>query len=102
MKLITAIIEQVSVGGLATALPTAGVVSMTISDVQRYQGGPVAVEVHRGVKLPKFFTRLFRVELLVDDDNVEQVVDGIHSASESGRLGTTRLSVAGTDRLVAV
>jgi len=102
MKLITAIIEQTSVESLASALPTASVESLTISEAQQYRGGSVAVEVYRGVRLPKYFARLFRAELLVDDAHVEKVVDSISSASDSGVLGATKLWIIDAEQVVSI
>jgi nitrogen regulatory protein P-II 1 len=102
MKLISAIIEQVTVEGLAAALPTTGVESLTISEVRQYQGGPVTVEVYRGVELPKYFSRLFRVEFLVDDDAVDRVLDSLSFAAGTGLLGDTKTWVIDTGQVTAV
>lgn len=102
MKLITAIIEQVSVEGLANALPTAGVESLTISEVQQYQGEEIAVEVYRGVKLPKYFSRQFRVELLVADTEVDRIIDNISLASDTGLIGTSKLWVVDADQVMTI
>lgn len=102
MKLITAIIEQVSVEGLANALPTAGVELLTISEVQQYQGEEVAVEVYRGVKMPKYFSRQFRVELLAADAEADRIVDSITLASDTGLLGASRLWIVDADEVITV
>lgn len=102
MKLITAIVEQASLEGLASVLPTVGVQSLTISEAQEYRGTPVTVEVYRGLRLPKYFARLFRAELLVDDAHVDQVVESISSASDTGVLGATKLWIVDAAQVVSI
>lgn len=96
MKLVTAIVEQVSAESLAQALPTRGVEVLTISDVQRFEGRPVTVEVYRGVRMPKYFSRSFRVEMLVDDFEVDRVVEAISAAGERGQFDTRTMWVSET------
>lgn len=87
MKLITIMVERASVEGLSAALPTAGVSSVTVSEVERFGRDAVAIEVYRGAKIARHTVRQFRVEILVDDDTVDQVAAGISFAVSAGLLG---------------
>ena len=78
MKLVTIMVEQASVEGLSAALPKAGVSSVTISEVER---------PGRDAKIAEHTTRLFRVELLVEEHAIDYVMAGFSFAVSAGLLG---------------
>jgi hypothetical protein len=78
MKLVTIMVEQASVDGLSAALPYSGVSSVTIGEVERgtNDAGPTC--------------RQFRVELLVEDHALDDVMAGLYFAVSVGLMGECR------------
>ena len=79
MKLVTAIIKPFKLDDVKTALKSAGVVGITISEVRGFgrQGGHT--ETYRGTEYQVDFLPKVKVEVVVDDDDVPGVIDSIAS-----------------------
>lgn len=82
MRTITIIAEQISDNALAAALPARGVASVTVGrqGVDRRGEG----EGYRAFRNPIRFAPRHRVDLIVEDDAVEAVFDGISVAYAAG------------------
>ena len=88
MELITIVVEQASAEGLSAALPRSGVLSVTIS------------EVDRDATTPKRPERQFRVELLVEEHAVDYVMAGLSFALSAGLIGECKGAWIAPGRLV--
>ena len=67
MKLITAIVKPFTLEDVKTALEQAGVLGMTVSEVQGYGRQKGHTEVYRGAEYSVDFVPKVRVEVVVDD-----------------------------------
>ena len=102
MKLITAIVKPFKVGDVRDALQEIGVRGLTVSDAQGYgrQGGHT--EVYRGAEYRVDFVPKVRIEILVDDDDVEDVVDVVVKSAATGKIGDGKVWVTPVDTVVRV
>ena len=102
MKLVTAIIKPHRLDEVKTALKGAGIVGLTLSEVKGFgrQGGHT--ETYRGAEYQIDFVPKTRVEVVVDDPEVERVIEAICSAAKTGQIGDGKLWVADVDRLVRI
>ena len=87
MKLITAIVKPFTLEDVKTGLEELGVHGMTVSEVQGYGRQKGHTEVYRGAEYAVDFVPKVRVEVVVDDAAVDQVVDVIVSAARTGTPG---------------
>ena len=94
MKILTVIAQQVSAEALNAALPADGVICVTVSETQSFSRTATTVGSYRGVKLPQHFTPVFRIEVLVEDDAIGQVIDGFSFARSAGLFGQTRVRLS--------
>ncbi|MFM9032930.1 MAG: hypothetical protein ACKOQ4_01315 [Mycobacterium sp.] len=94
MKIITLIAQQVSPTALSTALPTEGIVSVTVGETQSFDPTSTTVEYYRGRALTKYVTAAYRVEIVAEDSAVAGVVDGLAFARGAGLLGEARAWVS--------
>ncbi len=90
MKVITVIAEQISTAALSTALPAAGIVSVTISETQSFSATTTSVEYYRGRALTKYVTAAYRIEIVAEDSAVRGVIDGVSFVRGAGLLGDAR------------
>ena len=102
MKLVTAIIRPHVLSEVKAALESAGVSGLTISEVQGHGRQRGHVEVYRGAEyridtLPKT-----RVEILLENEDVERIVFAIADAARSGRIGDGKIWVQTVDDVVRV
>jgi nitrogen regulatory protein P-II 1 len=102
MKLVTAIIKPFKVEDVKDALQKQGVNGMTVSDVSGYgrQGGHV--EVYRGAEYTVELVPKVRIEALINDSDVKQVVDAILIAAKTGKIGDGKIWVTPVEEVVRV
>jgi len=102
MKLVTAIIKPFKVEDVKDALQKQGVNGMTLSDVSGYgrQGGHV--EVYRGAEYTVELVPKVRIEALINDADVKQVVDAILIAAKTGKIGDGKIWVTPVEDVVRV
>lgn len=102
MKLITAIVKPFKVDDVKDALKSAGVQGMTVSEVKGFgrQGGHT--ETYRGSEYAIDFVPKVKMELVVDDADVDAVVDAIRAAANTGKIGDGKVWVTDISRLVRI
>jgi nitrogen regulatory protein P-II 1 len=102
MKLVTAIVKPFKLDDVKDALKSAGVAGMTVSEVRGFgrQGGHT--ETYRGSEYQIDFVPKSRIDIIVDDGDVERVVDGIVKAAATGKIGDGKVWVTDVDRLVRI
>ncbi|MGP4017885.1 P-II family nitrogen regulator [Saccharopolyspora sp. 5N708] len=102
MKLVTAIVQPSKLDDLKEALGRLGVLGMTVSQAQGYGRQKGHTEVYRGAEYSVDFIEKLRVEVLVDESNVDKVVEGIVSAVRTGKVGDGKVWVTPVDTVVRV
>lgn len=102
MKLVTAIIKPFRFEEVKAALQTMGVAGLTVSEASGYgrQGGHV--EVYRGAEYTVDLVPKIRVEVLVPDDMVQDVVATMVAAARTGRIGDGKVWVVPVETVVRV
>ena len=85
MKLITAIVQPFTIDAVKHAVESAGVLGLTVTEVQGYGRQRGHTEVYRGAEYQVDFVPKARIEVLVDDELVERVTDAIVSAARTGQ-----------------
>jgi len=102
MKLVTAIVKPFTLEDVKSGLEQAGVLGMTVSEVQGYGRQKGHTEVYRGAEYSVDFVPKVRVEVVVDDASVEKVVEVIVEASRTGKIGDGKVWVTPVDTIIRV
>ncbi|MEV4643906.1 P-II family nitrogen regulator [Saccharopolyspora sp. NPDC049357] len=102
MKLVTAIVQPQKVDDLKDELGKLGVLGMTVSDAQGYGRQKGHTEVYRGAEYSVDFIEKSRVEVLVDETDVDKVVEGIVNAARTGKVGDGKVWVTAVESVVRV
>ena len=102
MKLITAIVKPFKLDDVKDALKSAGVQGMTVSEVKGFgrQGGHT--ETYRGSEYAIDFVPKVKLELVVDDSQVDQVVEAITSSASTGKIGDGKIWVTDISTLIRI
>jgi nitrogen regulatory protein P-II 1 len=102
MMLITAIVKPFTLEEVKDALKGAGIGGMTVNEVKGFgrQGGHV--ETYRGSEYRVDFTPKVRIEVVVDDTDVDRAVDLIVEAARTGKIGDGKIWVTPVDRVVRI
>jgi nitrogen regulatory protein P-II 1 len=93
MKLITAVVKPFAIEDIKAAVEEAGVLGMTVSEVQGYGRQKGHTEVYRGAEYQVDFIPRMKVEVVVGDESVDRVVDGIVNAARTGKIGDGKVWV---------
>ena len=102
VHLVTAIIKPFKLEEVKDALRGAGILGMTVSEVQGYgrQGGKS--ETFRGGEYTISFVPKVRVEVLVESTDVDKVIDIISVTAKTGKIGDGKIWASDVDRVVRV
>ncbi|EOM75971.1 nitrogen regulatory protein P-II [Rhodococcus rhodnii LMG 5362] len=102
MKLITAIVKPFTLEDVKSGLEQAGVLGMTVSEVQGYGRQKGHTEVYRGAEYSVDFVPKVRVEVVVDEAAVDKVVEVIVEAARTGKIGDGKVWVSPVDSVIRV
>jgi len=102
MKLITAVVKPFKIDDVKEALKAAGVQGITVSEVRGFgrQGGHT--ETYRGAEYQIDFVPKAKVELVVDDSNVNNVLDVITKAAATGKIGDGKIWVTNVEQVIRI
>ena len=100
--LVTAIIKPFKLDDVRHALRGAGIVGITVSEVQGYgrQGGKT--ETFRGSEYKMEFVPKVKVEVLVETTQVDKAIDIISAAARTGKIGDGKVWSYDLDRLMRI
>jgi nitrogen regulatory protein P-II 1 len=102
MKLITAIIQPYKLEDVKTALASAGVHGLTVSEANGYGRQRGHTEVYRGAEYTVDLIPKIRVEVLADDADASMLVDTIVEVASSGTIGDGKVWVSPLDSVTRV
>ena len=102
MKLITAIIKPFKLDDVKEALKASGASGITVDEVRGFgrQGGHT--ETYRGAEYQIDFVPKVRVEVVVSDDRVDEIVAAIAGAAVTGKIGDGKIWVTEVSRVVRI
>jgi|SRR5205823_3246129 len=102
MMLVTAIVKPFTLGDVKAALERIGVLGMTVSEVQGYGRQKGHTEVYRGVEYAVDFVPKIRVDVLVEEAQVDKTVDALIEAARTGKIGDGKIWVTPVETVVRV
>ncbi|MDY7003313.1 MAG: P-II family nitrogen regulator [Cyanobacteriota bacterium] len=102
MKKVEAIIRPFKLDEVKIALVNAGIVGMTVSEVRGFGRQKGQTERYRGSEYTVEFLQKLKVEIVVEDDQVDMVVEKIIAASRTGEIGDGKIFIAPVDRIVRI
>ena len=102
MKLITAVVQPFTITDIRAAVDNAGVHGLTYSEVRGYGRQKGHTEVYRGAEYEVDFVPKARVDVVVDDEDVDVVVAAIVGAARTGKIGDGKVWVTPIESLIRV
>ena len=102
MKLVTAVIKPHKWEDVREALETFGVTGMTVSEVSGYGRQKGHTEVYRGAEYDIALVPKIRIEIVVNDGDVEAVVGAVNTGGQTGRIGDGKIWVSPLETVLRV
>jgi nitrogen regulatory protein P-II 1 len=102
VQLVTAIVKPFRLDDVKTALREYGVKGVTVSEVQGYgrQGGKT--ETFRGSEYTVDFVPKVRIDVLIDDSQLDDVFELLGNAARTGKIGDGKIWATDVSRVMRV
>lgn len=102
MKKVEAIIRPFKLDEVKIALVNAGVVGMTVSEVRGFGRQKGQTERYRGSEYTVEFLQKLKVEIVIEDAQVDMVVDKIIAAARTGEIGDGKIFISPVEEVVRI
>jgi nitrogen regulatory protein P-II 2 len=102
MKLITAIVKPFKLDDVRAALSEVGVQGMTVTEVKGFGRQKGHTELYRGAEYIVDFLPKVKLELVIDDSMVDQSVEAITKAAQTGKIGDGKIFVTAVDEVIRI
>jgi nitrogen regulatory protein P-II 1 len=102
MKLVVAVLKPFKLDEVKDALKTLGVSGMTLTEAQGFGRQRGHTEVYRGAEYEVDFVPKLRMEVVVDDAQVDEVVDAVVRTAATGKIGDGKVWVVPVESVVRV
>jgi nitrogen regulatory protein PII len=93
MKMVTAIIKPFKLDDVREALSEIGVTGITVIEVKGFGRQKGHTELYRGAEYVVDFLPKIKVEIAIDDDQVDPVIEAISAAAKTGKIGDGKIFV---------
>lgn len=102
MKKIEAIIKPFKLDDVKEALNAIGVQGMTVSEVKGFGRQKGHKEIYRGAEYVIDFVPKIRIDIVVDDSIVENVIAAVQKTANSGNIGDGKIFVYPVEEAVRI
>jgi nitrogen regulatory protein P-II 1 len=102
VKLVTAIIKPFKLEDVKAALEGSGVHGLTVSEASGFGRQKGHTEVYRGAEYTVDLVPKVRLEIIVDDEFVDEVVDAVVASAQTGKIGDGKVWVSPIETVVRV
>jgi nitrogen regulatory protein P-II 2 len=102
MKLITAIIKPFKLDDVREAVADIGVQGITTTEVKGFGRQRGHTELYRGAEYQVDFLPKTKVEMAVDDSVVEQAIEAIINAAQTGKIGDGKVFVSNLEQVIRI
>ena len=102
MKLITAIIRPFKLDEVRKAIGDADVQGVTVTEVRGFGRQRGHTEIYRGAEYAVKFVPKTKIEIAIEDALVEQVVEAIMKAAQTGKVGDGKVFVFDVTQVVRI
>lgn len=102
MKLVLAIVKPFKLDDVREALSDVGVSGITATEVKGFGRQKGHTEIYRGTEYEVEFLPKVKVEVAVDENEVDRVIESISSAAKTGRIGDGKIFVFDLGQVVRI
>ena len=102
MKQVTAIIKPFKLDEVREGLAEVGVTGMTVTEVKGFGRQKGHTELYRGAEYVVDFLPKVKIELVIDEANLEGAVDAIIKAARTGKIGDGKIFVQDVEQVIRI
>lgn len=102
MKLITAVVKPFKLDDVREALADVGVQGITVSEVKGFGRQKGHTELYRGAEYVVDFLPKVKLEIAVDDGQVDPVVEAITKSAQTGKIGDGKIFITTLEEVIRI
>ena len=102
MKLVCAIVKPFKLGEVREALGMIGVQGMTVTEVKGFGRQKGHTELYRGAEYVVDFIPKAKIEVAIKSDMLEQVIEAIEKAANTGKIGDGKIFVFNLEKALRI
>ncbi len=102
MKLVSAIIKPFKLDDVREALSDVGVQGITVTEVKGFGRQKGHTELYRGAEYVVDFLPKVKLEIAVPDELLDQVIEQITAAANTGKIGDGKIFVTNLEQVIRI
>ncbi|MGQ0675376.1 MAG: P-II family nitrogen regulator [Rhodospirillales bacterium] len=102
MKKIEAIIKPFKLDEVKEALHEVGVKGITVTEAKGFGRQKGHTELYRGAEYVVDFLPKVKLEIIIEDSQVERAVEAIQTAAKTGRIGDGKIFVSPVEEVIRI
>ena len=102
MKKIEAIVKPYKVDDIKEALQEVGITGMSVLEAKGFGQQKGHTEIYRGSEYTVDFLPKCKLELVVEDDKVDEVIEAIIKAAKTGKVGDGKIFVSDIQKAIRI
>jgi nitrogen regulatory protein P-II 2 len=102
MKLVIAVIKPFKLDDVREALSEIGVQGVTVTEVKGFGRQKGHTELYRGAEYVVDFLPKVKIEVAIGDDMLDQVVEAITKAANTGKIGDGKIFVLNLEQAIRI
>ncbi|MBO43203.1 MAG: transcriptional regulator [Rhodospirillaceae bacterium] len=102
MRKIEAIIKPFKLDEVKEALQEIGIQGITVLEAKGFGRQKGHTELYRGAEYVVDFLPKVKLEVVLEENNVDQAIEAIKAAAETGRIGDGKIFVSTIDEAIRI
>ena len=102
MKLVTAIIKPFKLDDVRDALSDISIQGMTVTEVKGFGRQKGHTELYRGAEYVVDFLPKVKIEVVLDDDQVDAAIEAIVDAAKTEKIGDGKIFVSPVEQALRI
>ena len=102
MKLVTAIVKPFKLDEVREALSEIGINGITVTEVKGFGRQRGHTELYRGAEYVVDFLPKVKLELSVEDDQVDRAIESIQKSANTGKIGDGKIFVTALEQVIRI
>lgn len=102
MKLLVAVIKPFKLDEVRESLSEVGVQGITVTEVKGFGRQKGHTELYRGAEYVVDFLPKVKIEVAVDDDQLDPAIEAISKSAHTGKIGDGKIFVTGLEQVIRI
>ena len=102
MKLVMAVVKPFKLDDVREALSDIGMQGITVTEVKGFGRQKGHTELYRGAEYVVDFLPKVKIEVATTDDQVDQVIEAVSKAANTGKIGDGKIFVVNLEQVIRI